>query len=238
MTANETALATVAQPQAQDVMSVIARAASDPTVDVAKMESLLNMQERLMKMRAEQLFNAALCDLQAEVPRVSKLGQILNKGVVQSTFARYEDIDKAVRPLMNAHGFAISFDTPKTQGGLMEFTAELRHREGHKKDYHLSLPVDSSGAKNGTQGAGSTYSYAKRYLLCNILNIITEGQDNDGNGPEPTITEDQLRTLETLIRDAKSDIKKVLAFAGVDSLKDVPASKYGPIVKGLQQKVR
>ncbi len=220
-------------PQAQDVMSVIARAASDPTVDVAKMEALLNMQERLMKMSAEQQFNADLVALQAEVPRVSKLGQIVNKGTVQSTFARYEDIDKAVRPLMNQYGFAVSFDNPKLAGGVMEFTAQLRHRTGHKETYHLSLPVDSSGAKNGTQGAGSTSSYAKRYLLCDILNIVTEGQDNDGNG-DPPITGDQLMTLETLIRDTKSSTQKILAFAGVESLKDVPSSKYNAIVKGLQ----
>lgn len=239
MTVNETALATAAQPQAQDVMSVIARAASDPTVDVAKMEALLNMQERLMRMRAEQDFNAALVDLQAKVPRVTKHGQIMNnKGTVQSTFARYEDIDTAIRPLMRQYGFAVSFDNPKTQGGLMEFTAELRHRAGHNKDYHLSLPVDTSGAKNGTQGAGSTFSYAKRYLICDILNIITEGEDNDGNGSDPVISDNQLKDLEILIRDARANVQRILTFAGVEKLEDIPASKYGAIVKGLQGRTK
>lgn len=222
-------------PQAQDVMSVIARAASDPSVDVGKMEALLNMQERLMKMSAEQQFNAALVDLQAELPRVSKLGQIFNKGVLQSKFARYEDIDAAVRPLMNKYGFAISFDTPKTQGGLMEFTAELRHRAGHKKDYHLSLPVDSSGAKNGTQGAGSTYSYAKRYLLCNILNIITEGEDTDGN-QIALITRDQLLDIERVIHDKKINVKGFLEWLGVPSLPEIPAAKFKQAWTALEKK--
>lgn len=224
------------KPQVASVMEVIARASNDPNVDVAKMEALLNMQERLMKMQAEQQFNADLVALQAEVPRVSKDGRVLNKaGGVQSRYARYEDVDAAVRPLMNKYGFAISYDNPKIQGGVMEFTAELRHRTGHKKDYHLSLPVDSSGSKNGTQGGGSTTSYAKRYLLCSILNIVTEGQDNDGNKVE-VITEDQLMTLETLIRDKRAVVSKILEFVGVPDLASIPAKRYTELVRMLEAK--
>jgi len=226
---------TVAAPRPEGVLDVIARAASDPTVDVGKMEALLNMQERLMKMSAEQQFNAALVDLQAEVPRVSKLGQILNKGVIQSKFARYEDIDKAVRPLMRQYGFAVSFDNPKTQGGLMDFTAELRHRAGHKKEYHLSLPIDKSGAKNDTQGAGSTFSYAKRYLLCDILNIITEGEDTDAN-PIALITDSQRMDIETIIHDKKINVTGFLRWLGVPTLADIPAARFKEAWSALEKK--
>lgn len=231
----QTALMVQDKPQAASVMEVIARAASDPNVDVAKMGALLDMQERLMKMQAEQQFNADLVALQAEVPRVSKDGRIVNKGAVQSRYARYEDVDAAVRPLMNKYGFAVSYDNPKLQGGVMEFTAELRHRTGHKKDYHLSLPVDSSGAKNGTQGGGSTTSYAKRYLLCSILNIVTEGQDNDGNKAE-VITDDQRMTLETLIHDKRANLQKFLEFVGVPDLAHVPAKRFAELVRVLEAK--
>ncbi len=218
------------------VLGVIARAANDPTVDVTKMQALLEMQKDLMRMQAEREFNAALVDLQAEVPRVSKLGQIVNKGTVQSTFARYEDIDKSVRPLMRKYGFAVSFDNPKTAGGLMEFTAELRHRAGHKKDYHLSLPVDSSGAKNSTQGAGSTFSYAKRYLLCDILNIVTEGEDNDGNGPDPVITADQRMDIETVIHDKNINLQAFLTWLKVPTLADIPAARFREVWMALEKR--
>ncbi len=231
---NELAVAKVEPPQPEGILQVIARAASDSSVDVAKMQALLEMQKDLMRMSAEQQFNAALCDLQAEVPRVTKLGQIINKGVVQSTFARYEDIDSALRPLLNKYGFAVSFDNPKTQGGLMEFTAELRHRAGHKKEYHLSLPVDASGAKNGTQGAGSTNQYAKRYLLCDIANIVTEGADTDGN-QIALITKDQLLDIERVIHDKKIKLDGVLKWLNVPSLDQIPAGRFKQVWTALER---
>jgi hypothetical protein len=102
----------------------------------------------------------------------------------------------------------------------------------------MTLKADTSGSKNATQGAGSTTSYAKRYLLCSIFNIITEGQDNDGHGEEDCITEDQLMTIETLVRDTKADVPKLLTFAGVGSMKEIPASKYGTILQLLKKKVK
>lgn len=220
-----------------NVLELIGKAAADPSVDVAKMNALLDFKQRIEKDQAEREFNQDLVAVQAEVPRVSKDGRILNKaGNVQSRYARYEDIDKVLRPLMKQYGFAVTFNNPDFSGGAMRFTATLRHRGGHSVDYHMALPADTSGGKNVTQGAGSTTSYAKRYLLCSIFNIITEGEDNDGN-PE-TITEDQLMTLETLIRDARANVPRILDFAGVQALKDIPASKYGSIIKGLQSRVK
>lgn len=225
----------VVQPDsAASVLEVIGRATKDPGIDVAKMTALFDLQERMMRLSAERQFNADLVALQAEVPRVTKEGRILNKGTVMSTYARYEDIDRAVRPLMQKYGFAVSFDNPKLAGGAMEFTATLRHRAGHKDDYRLSLPVDSSGAKNGTQGGGSTSSYAKRYLLCGILNIVTEGEDNDA-ATDPPLNAEQIMQIEQLMSDKKVPLVRILNWQNAESLDAIPGSRFEQVMTALRK---
>jgi len=117
----------------------------------------------------------------------------------------------------------------------MRFVAVLRHRAGHSEKYHLSLPVDKSGAKNLTQGGGSTQQYAKRYLLTAILNIVAEGIDNDANSVVP-INEDQRLTIETLVSDKHADLKRMLAWLGVPSIAEIPASRFREVVQKLERK--
>jgi len=44
----------------------------------------------------------------------------------------------------------------------------------------MQLPIDTTGSKNGTQGAGSAASYGKRHTAKAMLNIVEGGQDDDG----------------------------------------------------------
>ena len=59
----------------------------------------------------------------------------------------------------------------------------------------------TSGGKSTVQGVGSTNSYLRRYIACNIFNIVVVGDDDDGNGS--TIDETQTTTLLELIKKAK-----------------------------------
>jgi hypothetical protein len=51
------------------------------------------------------------------------------------------------------------------------------------------------------QAVGSTNSYLRRYIACNIFNIVVVGDDDDGNGE--TIDEAQTTTIVNLIKKAK-----------------------------------
>ena len=65
----------------------------------------------------------------------------------------------------------------------------------------MPAPPDTSGGKSNVQGVGSTNSYLRRYIVCNIFNIVVVGDDDDGNGG--TIDEVQTTTLLDLIKKAK-----------------------------------
>lgn len=185
------------QDQTTAVIQMIERAATNPDVDMDKMERLLDMQERIMNRQAETEFNAALAEMQDDVPEITETGQILNKqGNVQSTYATFEDINREVKPILKQHGFAMSFRTDH-QEGMIIITGVLTHRAGHREQTSIHLPQDSSGSKNNVQGVGSSVSYGKRYTMGALLNITTRGQDDDAQTavPEKTITAAQAEAI-------------------------------------------
>lgn len=222
----------------QSMIEIIAKAASDPTIDVGKMERLLDMQERLMAKRAEMNFNNDLTALQEELPRIKKAGQIIIKGVLQSTFAKYEDIDTVIRPLLIKNGFSLRFNSRETNGKVT-VTGTLAHRDGHSITDEIPLTIDTSGSKNNVQGVGSTIAYGKRYLVGMLLNLVFEGEDDDGQkGGFVPITEEQAREIKKLLKDSGADEAKFLAYVEADKAESIPASNYAKALTALKRRLQ
>ena len=190
------AVTRVEQPNespATAIIAVIERAAANPDVDIDKMERLLAMQERILARNAEAAFNADLAQMQNELPVIDEAGAIRGRdGRVQSTFAKFEDINEAVKPILRQYGFAVSFRTAFEDGAVL-VTGVLTHRQGHRETSSVRLPADASGNKNTVQGWGSSISYGKRYTMNALLNITSRGEDNDGQGSEPGAQQDESR---------------------------------------------
>lgn len=220
---------------AASLMDVIARAASDPNVDIDKMERLIEMQERVQRRNAEVAYNAALADLQPRLPVISERGGIKDRnGNVQSTYALWEDVNEAIRPLLSEFGFALSFKVHRAEDQI-SVTGILSHREGHKEETTLTLPTDTSGSKNAVQAVGSSTQYGKRYTAFALLNITSTGEDDDGQkgGQEHPISVKQYDELQKLIVSTQSDSGRFLEYLigakriPVDgTLEDLPAKHF------------
>ena len=168
------------QDYAGGLLEVIARAARDPSVDIDNMERLLEMQERVHARNAKQAYDAALAEMQPNLPVISERGRILNNNKqVQSTYAYWEDVNEHIRPILYEYGFALSFKTGRNDG-MISVTGVLSHREGHREETTMDLPADNSGNKNAVQSIASSTSYGKRYTAFALLNITTKGEDDDG----------------------------------------------------------
>jgi hypothetical protein len=235
-------LATVADYGA-NLIEVIARAARDPSVDIDKMERLIAMQERVQSRAAELAFSSAFADMQPELPSITKGNQIVHKGQVISDYADWASISKVVTPILSSHGFSLSFK-PGNAGGQVTVTAIVRHREGHQDEATLSLPLDTSGAKNAVQAVGSTIMYGRRYTACPLLNIVTEGEDDDGSASGPKIQHEAPRDmpfpqgparnkqeLKTTGRELWRDIEGVGDIASLNDLLE----KGGPLIEQMKQ---
>jgi hypothetical protein len=125
------------------------------------------------------------------------------KGSYQAfKYAPLEEIDKHLRPLLLEEEMDLSYSDEPREHGWILIRGRLKHLPGgHFEDSFMPAPLDTSGGKSTVQGVGSTNSYLRRYIACNIFNIVVVGDDDDGNGS--TIDETQTTTLLELIKKAK-----------------------------------
>jgi hypothetical protein len=193
---------------AATILQVIQSAAQNPAVDIEKMERLLAMHERIVAREAEAAFNDALAECQSEVRRVAP--DALNSQT-HSRYATYPALDKMLRPIYSARGFAISYDTGESRHeGYLLVLAHVS-KGGHTRTYKIDMPADGKGAKGGdvmtkTHAVGAAMQYGMRYLLKAIFNVAIGELDKDGNNP-PAVEADP---------EGK---KKLEACASLDGLK-------------------
>jgi hypothetical protein len=224
--------------QSAGLIAVIERAATNPEVDIDKMERLLQMHERIVERDAKSAYAAALATMAPELPVIGERGGIKDRnGKVQSTYALWEDINDAIKPVLAAHGFALSFRTGRDEGQI-SVTGVLSHREGHSEETTITLPHDSSGSKNAVQAVGSSTSYGKRYTAGLLLNLTSRGEDDDGGkgGAGDVITDDQADEIRREIQQTGALIGPFLTYIGAPSVADIPASKYAAAKAALAKK--
>lgn len=166
--------AVVIQAESATILQVIQRAAADPQCDIEKMERLMQMHERFQSRQAEQQYAEALAAMQQELPSIAERGDAANR----YTYALWEDINEALKPILAKHGFALSFRIPRNEKGV-EVEGVLSHRAGHSERTSILLPADTSGNKNAVQAVASSVSYGKRYTAGALLNFTTHGEDDD-----------------------------------------------------------
>jgi len=225
---------------AGSLLNFVAQAVENPNIDVAKLEALLRMQREIVADDAKSQFNRDFITMQERLPRIKKNG-VLEYPVDKNkpdgpkrkiaNFAKWEDMDEAIRPIYLAHGFSLAFNTaPRAgDGGGLLVTAILRHRAGHSTETTIPIPLDTSGGKNNIQGYGSALSYGKRYAATAALNIITEGEDDDGKlGGTKFVTTEQAAEIDVLLRETGSDAGKFLQLFEAADVRNLTAEQYAP----------
>jgi hypothetical protein len=122
----------------------------------------------------------ALASAQAEMPVVQK--DSINP-FLKNKFASLGAIITAVRPILGAHGLAISqFPTSDITMGI-GITTMLTHKSGEwMRDTVFLSPGEEKG-KSLAQVAGSVLTYLRRYSLGGVLGVVTE-DDSDGSMPQ------------------------------------------------------
>lgn len=233
----------IAQPvdierEASSILDVIARAARDPAINVDKLERLLAIQQTILVDQRRTSYMAAMARLQQRLPQVTKAGRISDRdGSLRNRFAKLEDIDTVVRPMLAEEGFSFSYDS-KPLAKDTEYSLTISHRDGHSETKTIVLPRDDGQGRNAVQSSGSTISYARRYLLSMALNLVTRDEDNDGNGAPGPITAEQVAALSTLLAETGANEARFLHWLSVKTLAEIPSSHYARAVKSLEEKRR
>jgi hypothetical protein len=240
----EVALVPVEQPGPVNLLSVIAQAALNPDVDVEKMRALLELKERIDANEAKKAFSLAMIEAQREMPRIARDA---DNPHTKSKYARLETIDKAIKPIYAAKGFALSFSSePGSDPNLVTVVCKCMHEAGHSEIYRLQGAVDSAGAKGASnktqvQGVGSSISYLRRYLTVLIFGLTIADEDVDGNHPRMAISHDQANKIYDLLMacDLEGDkSRQFLKFMGVDRVEEIPETDFQKAMAALQAKLR
>ena len=207
----------------------------------ATMEKLTELYLKVEADNARKAFAAAKIQLQSEMPRVFASRVIPdNNGKTRSVFAAYEDIMEVVQPMLVKHGFSVSFTSRIDDSGKAErmcVLCKLSHCDGHSETNEFAVRVSKPPGASEAQGDGSTHSYAKRYALCDALNITID-KDNDARVEGDYITPDEARELEDRVIRCKSDVGKFLKFAMAESFATIRAERLKFLHDLLDQKER
>lgn len=191
-------------------------------LDVAKLEALINMQDRMEDRQAQRAFNQAFIRMQPTLPVIKRNGSLeypIDKNKPDgpkrliAKYAVWDDIDAAIQPILSEHGFALSFKvTPRGDGGGLLVGTILRHEGGHiEYGDPFPVPLDTSGGKNNVQAYGSALSYGKRYAATATLKLRTEGEDDDGKRAGMRfITPDQALEMQATALAAERDESRFL----------------------------
>jgi hypothetical protein len=195
------------------VLTLIARMALAPRGDVEKLERMITMYESLKAKEAELSYNAAKGRI---LKKLAGIKIIKNKAALYEIekgksqkgtheafrYAPLEEIDKHLRPLLAEEDMDLSYSDEPMEGGGLLIRGRLKHLPGgHYEDFFMPAPLDTTGGKSGVQAVGSTNSFLRRYVACNIFNIVVVGDDDDGTGG--TIDEAQTKTIVDLIKKAR-----------------------------------
>jgi len=188
-------------------------------------------------MSTHETLAAALAAAQAAMPpvvkdRVAKIGPGR-----EYRYADLATILATVRPVLGAHGLALTQRT-QIRGEAIILLTELRHSSGEVLD--SEYPVAAIGIKH--QDMGGALTYARRYALCGLVGIAADEDDDGAFAPapvvpsEPSITRDQAIEIADALLELGIDQAAFLKWAQAPSVTAIAARKYDAVMKKIASK--
>lgn len=221
----------------------LVRLALEKELPVEVLERLVALQERVSDRTARAEFFEALARFQSNMPEIRKTAraEIATKsgGRYGYTFAPLEEITRAIAQPLQAEGLSYSWTTEGVDGGFLNVVAILRHINGHEERAVFPVLMDTAAAMSGAQKGGAALTYGKRQSLTSVLGLTTADDDTDGAEPPKSggkVSEDQLANLEALIEEVGADRKRLMAWAGVEALKDISEHDLPRIISILERR--
>jgi hypothetical protein len=243
------------EPQATSLLGLIERVASDPNIDIERMQALLTMraqeEERQRRItredeaeHARRQFLAAFSLVQAEIGPISRSQSNTH---TKSKYADLADIERVVSPILTKHGFSTtSAPVPCELNSHIRMRLTIGHSGGHERVYEDDFPVDAAGSggtvnKTGIQAKGSTQSYARRYLKASALDLAFT-DDQDGNATKPGASDERpisaakLKNIRRELADLGGDEEGFCQHFGIDRMEDLPDAMFADACTALSIK--
>lgn len=223
-----------------DVEALMHVAVEKGSEGVEILERLMDLRDREADREARLGFQEAFAEFHRRcppIPRDTKGKQLANhEGTGKNTlmFAGLETIQRIVDPILHELGFSYAFTVPQATERSLQVRCDLFHTD-HIRTSVMVVPIPNIPKASGAQNFTGARTTGKRLTLSDVLGIATE--DADASGPTAevlTVDDDELKALQDLVTRKDVQIGRVLEFAGVPSLSDVPAASYGMLKRFLE----
>ena len=211
-----------------------------------RLRAFFDIQREARADAAALAYTQAKIAVKAEIEPVAKTHR---NDQTRSLYAKLEDVEAALDPLLVKHGFTTALsERPTENSEEIRFIFEVRHIGGHVKEYDMNATVDYKGikgnpAKTKFHGMLSSYTGAKRALKCHVfdVNLVDDDDGNRAGGlghSMEKISPEQVKQLNALADEVEADKIKLCKYLKVGSVIEIPASRYQEVMEMLEQKRR
>jgi hypothetical protein len=216
------------------LMASIVKLASNPNVDIDKLNKLLDMQDKWEIRQDKKAMRHALAEFKKNPPAIIKkrMATVQTKagGTFTYSFADLDNItteaQKGLAEYGITHGYAIL-----ERGTDLTVTCILKYGSYEEPGVPLTSGPDTSGTKNDIQAKASTLSYLEKYTFLAAVGMAAGMPDTDGNrqqsSAKPTMAEEELIDACTNIEAAatREELKTIYAgnYKAAQKLNDRPA---------------
>lgn len=168
-------------------LAMLREALTNPDVDPAKAQAMAELMWRMEDREREAEFNRDKIAAIRAMPAIYKRGKS-----DKHRYAKFEDLHRAAMPILDSFNLTIDFRVG-SEGSNITVQPILRHRNGLVEEGGImKAPPDTGPGRNAVQAVGSTTSYLKRHAMKAMLNIIEDGEDDDGRGGALALAGDQM----------------------------------------------
>jgi hypothetical protein len=201
---------------------------------IDQLERLWDMQLRYEANEAKKAYHFAMSEFKKERIVITK-----DKDNTQykSKYTSIGHLIEVVSPLLGKHGLSHKWDIVQ-EGDIIKVTCVSTHSLGHSESVSMSAPSDKSGAKNPIQQIKSTRTYLQAATFESLFGLASTDSnvDDDGNGYGNVVTIDEKQQSQIIDMIAAKNVneRQFLDWLKVKEVADIPADKFGFVMKTLE----
>lgn len=208
------------------------------------LKQMMDLRDREEARNAKIAFTKAVAAAKAEIRPIMKTREVdytpAGKSRVNYKHEDLAGIEEQVSPILTKHGLHYRFESDNGLDRPLTITCVLEHDDGYSTRTPLSAGADSSGGKNSLQAIASAATYLQRYTLKLALGLSVS-HDDDGKASDQTnepkrISEEQVKTILSLLEETDSDIEKFCQMGKIDAVPEMLANQFDSAVRLLNTK--
>jgi hypothetical protein len=156
----------------------------------------------------------------------------------KSKYADLASVWTACKRPLSANGLCILQTIENTEDRIFLVTT-LAHSSGQWIKSQMPILM----TKQDPQALGSAITYCRRYALAAMVGVCPADDDAEdamrsARKPEiATIGKAQIEEIEKLLGDRQELRKRLLEWAGVNAISEIPATKYQSVIKSIETKI-